>query len=378
MDNIAEYIRQQTRIEREEERPYSIPQINGFTPLVNFGFDAGIHSNGGRYSFATYREQGYLIDYAGFVFDTDLRLSNETLINDMIVYRSDYLYGVKNMFGQIIAEPEFERIEILGNTILATCILGFSDLFVDSDRVHRQLSRGITLLSENELLIDGFVHDLDLNLLKANNVYSVVGKLTNGKFIITCGQLLGFSDQFLNVTIPPIHFAVMPFNKEGFASVRTVDGIYKIIDRNGQVVVIEENGLIPINFDGEKIVFQDSLHGNRMGIADKNFIPLSSQRFINIYQNRVFHNRFIIERQRVGVEDRVRFFDIDLQVYLVGVYETISIHDNHFIARCDNGRFTLYDSSLNFLILDADGIYFCGKVLMVNNWGRVYFYRVTD
>ena len=349
---------------------HHVPQIDGFTPIINFGFWYGL-SFSGNYTYVNAAGYSLILRYDGTLFRARQTLIGQQIVNDKVVVSKttehDTLYGVMCIFGNIIAPISYRAAYIKGNTVLAIDSFNRADVFVHHNRIHRGLN-GATLFSENILLINGVLYDLYLQPLTAGG-FSVISKTINGMQRITDGHLLGFAAAYGSLIITPQFITAGNFNPYGYAPATTASGEYVIIDKNGNIIISQYSNLRPINFNGNIIIFKGE--NNLLGIADKQFTLLTNYRFINIYEQIPFSNSLIIYNPTGSLH---RFFNLYLNTFLLGGYYNIQAFCSHFIAKCINGYYTLYDSNLRALLLSYNHIAFNGHILKTTNRGLTHYY----
>ena len=355
----------------ESGQDMALPNIEGFKPIINVGFDFGMPFHG-AYTFATYDNWNLVLREDGTLFRARENLTHRTLVYDKIVFNQAGFYGVKTMFSDIVVAPQFNTITIRGKTIAATDAWGRTDIYYAGGRMHRHL-QDVLLYSEHIILRSGLLYDLHLRRLTVGE-YSVMSDIVNGFRIISCGFLFGFSYQE-EAHITPQFSMVQHFNRAGYASVVTQQGNHVIIDTQGRVVLTQQEHKIPVSFDGVFIVFRDMYRGNMLGIADYTFRPLGDIRFLDFYNQSIYHGDIVVYN---APQHAQRFFSVGQNSFLLGEYERISVFKNHFLARDFSGLYTLYDFQLRRIASEVAHIAFNGRVLMISLHGRTYFFAIIE
>jgi len=360
---------------RIENNDFNVPSVLGFTPIINVSFDFGKPFNG-NYTFVSIDGFDLLMRYNGELFRAPQGLLGAEFYNDKFITRRDRgellapLFGVRHIFGDILVEPNYYNIKILGSTILVNDAFNRFSVYKNGTRLHYSL-QDVALLSENILLKNNaFVCVITLEVLTVDGFY-IAGIEQYGISLITCGTYFGFAKNN-QVLIKPQFLLAQNFNSFNYAFVRLNCGKYTIIDTQGSIVVKEQNGKRPINFDGEFIVFVDTNYSLMLGIADRYFNPLSHIRFLTLLNTRVFGGNIVIYN---APDMPYRFFMLQQGFFVMGEYASIKAVGDYFVAKSFLGCYTLYDLTLRQVLSNKDFIAFNGIELTVRHMGLTHFYR---
>jgi len=353
----------------EEER---VSSIEGFEPLIEFSFDFARPFTG-QFAYVEMKGEGFFVRNDGAIFAGDLALRYKSIINDTIVFEADGLYGVKSIFGSILIKPQYFLIEKKGNLVLASTRLGHKNVYLVSieaaNRLHEHLDAGITFFDYGVLLYNDRLICLDTLVPKTVHGYDIVSNARGGMNMILCrvSFLFGYVSICCGRLVAPQFFGAGAFNKQGFAyAVCAETEEYIIIDNYGKEILREQNGFLPIHFDGEILtLFQN----NRFFFADKNFELLSEQFFDAVYALQVFSGKVIYSLS----SNKRRIFSLEENSFLFGEFLRIEVHDNFFIAVCEINGYTLFCSEWTILLYDYDLIALDGDILITGRDGRYYF-----
>jgi len=351
------------------ERQNDVLELEGFTPVVNVGFEFGLGFCG-RHTFAVYDDWHLILRDDGDIFRSRLPLFPVNLVDDKFAFNGGGLYGVSSIFGSEIIKANYDRVEIQGNTIAGFMQDGSKNIYYDGVRTASAV-RGGFLYGCGVINYNGRINDVYLNPIYIEKL-PAMSTDSNGFRVVAQNGLFGFSYKDY-IIIAPQFSRGTNFNRYGYASVVGVCGNYKIINTLGEIVISQVKNKRPINFDGTHLVFFYSYQ--TMAIADKNFNLLTDTKFMSIYSASIFNDDIIIYNQAGFAH---RFFSLSQNQFVLGEYYSIQVFDNHFLARAICGRFTLYDYNLNMVLYRKDYISFNGLALMVRQEGVVHYYRIIS
>jgi len=159
------------------------------------------------------------------------------------------------------------------------------------------------------------------------------------------------------------------FQTDGYAYVVDQVGRYQIIDKNGAVIYCEKDGLSPIKFDGIYLTF---LENGLFGVANKDFQPLSTERFMFLHDWAVYGGILVYN----PLDAAHRFYSLEKSAFVDGVYEEIIPIGSYFLTKTDQGRYILYDTDLREVVGESQYIVFDGEILLIGH-GDEFRYYVT-
>lgn len=343
--------------------------LPGFVPLVNlnFSFAHFFENNFGYASYSrseSYKKYNFIISKTGETWLTNDSLIEKDLIYDKYEFTENGKVGIKDIFGNIIVNAEYESFIINEDTILM--IRGNDcDLYIYGSKSNSfNFLQECSLPSSETILIDGRLYGLNLRPLTAGG-YDVVSAKAEERMIIYSAKekLYGYADSSFNVIIPPIFELANAFTG-AFARVK-IDGKHALIDKMGEIVFSAE-GVIPGNFYDGYFTFSKN---NLYGIMDKNFNEVIEPSFSAIQDGRVFGD-FIIDNYFLS-----RFYSVSKQKYTDEIYETIQPSDGKFIVKNTDKYSSLLDKDLNVIVSDCDKISYAGGFLMTAKNGSYNFYK---
>jgi len=199
--------------------------------------------------------------------------------------------------------------------------------------------------------------------------HAVVSETHHGMRLIMDGAgAFGYATADGVVVIAPEFCEAGSFQEGGFACVADADGLYRIIDVSGNTVYAQLGEKKPVRFDGRYLTFLDDAG---FGVADKDFVPLSDERFENLYDKSVFGEFLVCN----PYEKPHRFYSLADDGYVGGGYETITPVGGYFLAKTFTDRYVLYDARLS-RVAEAEYLAFDGAILLTGSAGIYHYYTV--
>ncbi|MCL2062019.1 MAG: hypothetical protein FWH03_05275 [Firmicutes bacterium] len=354
-------------IEYAPPQGYAAPHIEGFNAITDLAFDYAAPFNNGGYTFVIYNGINLLLDTFGKLYYAPENLTDKTLIADKYIFGEKGSLGVKNLFGNVIAPPEYEAIEIDGEIILAQRSFGQTDIFYKGARVHQNIAPPVYTRAGKYIVLNGFLHSVETLAPLTYNGYNIVSEAVNGMYTIADNALYGYVSES-GMMIAPQFAELGNFNNSGYAYVVDTAGQYAIIDKQGTKIYAQNGNLRPVNFDGKILTFFD---GASFGIADSNFNPLTQSRFHYLYAWTLF-NGYAIYNPPYSAH---RFYSTRTNGFVLGEYDFIAPFTNHFLAKVTDNAFRLYDTNLNEVISVSPFISFNGRQLLTRQNQKFHFYK---
>jgi hypothetical protein len=342
------------------------PEIEGFTPIIDFGFDYGGDFLD-DFAFAVYEENNLFLDKDGKLYYAPENLIGEKMLFNKYIFKDSGGFGVKTLDGAVLLEPLYADIDISGGLIVAGRQGGNYDIYYNKSLLHRNVSGAVAAYSDEYVLLNEELYYLDLTPVKSEG-YSVVGSYVNGARIISDGYGAGFEMQDGSI-LPPVYSWVSNFNEFGFAGVADKVNGNIIIDKQGEIIYTEDYGFRPIAFDGDKIFYIDRYGFTAVCTASRK--PVCGP-FENLYAFKDY-SWYLIYTPDNGSH---MFFSLTNNSFVGSSYKKITPCGNYFVAVTPAlGQFVLLDSGLNSVFGPCDYIQFDGEILVVAFEGRYYYYK---
>ncbi|MCL2797116.1 MAG: hypothetical protein FWD58_03570 [Firmicutes bacterium] len=368
--DYPEFLREFKAFPESVPEVYQPPEIEGFTPLVNFGFEFAVPFFG-EFAYCVYDEVMLLLSRDGKFYYAPVDLKGLDVTYDKFVFKQDGLSGIKSVFGETLVPAAYAKIQILGDAVAASDALGRTDVFKKAGafyiKLHEKLVGELILFSDESLLYNHKLCDFFLTPITADG-YAVMGASVNGmRPIMDNAGAFGYAQSDGGVAIPPQFSEAGTFIESNFAYVVDASGAYRIIDKAGESVYAQQNGMRPVRFDGTYITFL--YEDGSFGVADGDFVPLTRERFVNLYDWSVFGDYLAVNTPDMPH----RFYSLTENAYIGADYEFITPVCGYFLAKTPPGRYVLFDANLK-TIAEAGYIAFDGDILLVGEGEKYHYY----
>jgi len=369
VENYAEWLKEFTAFPKT--LAYEPPEIEGFTPFVRYGFDFATPFFG-EYAFVVYEGTNLLLNRDGTFYYARENLLGKDIAADKFIFESDGLLGVKSVFGEVLVRAQYDKVQILGGCIAGTAAAR-ADLYRKTgetyQKLHEKLAGDVALFSEDAVLYNGKLCDLELKPLTVSG-YDIVSETRGGMRVIADGgALFGYASDDGTVAIPPVYREAGQFQASGYAYVVDFSGAYHIIDTSGQRIYSEQDGKKPVRFDGTHLTF---MRNGYFDIADRDFRPLTDERFVSLYEWSVYDGILVYNPP----DTAHRFYTL-AENRFIGYYEKITPIGGYFVAKTLAGIYAIFDARLNEVIDESHYIDFDGAILLVGQNGAYHFYAAA-
>lgn len=335
--------------------------IEGFTPVVDYGFDYGGNFSGG----AAFVKDSFgfgLLDLFGNVIKSAEDLSGKQIASGKYVYESGGLLGVMSIFGYEILEARYDAIEIKESTVLA--IKGNT---VETYSGIKLIGRAeklneAHLLDKDFVLIDGVIKSLEFTEMReCGNLYLDVPN--EGKVLVkTEGGRAGFADIYSHEMIGKTYVAARSFTG-GTAVALTDDGTTVVIDECGNEIYSERGIKIGV-FGGGYYCY---LSGNMYGVLDENFEDITGAVFEFVRYEKAVSGYLIV---RSGLGETL--YSLDKLAYENLLFDTIEYDGGLFFCKTENETVIL-DSEASEL-MRCEYAAWGENVLTVKKDGKYFYY----
>lgn len=254
----------------KSERPLA-EVYDGLINICEYKFDKAMPFFG-KSAYAEYDGKGYLLNRDGSCNEVDKSPSNtvsdivlESIIFDKLLVKRDDKYGVLDLSGKTILDAEYDRVEILGNTIAAAQSKTIS-VFRDGEKKFETYGDNFNIASEEFIQIDNRFLTTDSGETAKISEYSIRGIPNNDiTLVANSNNNFGYCSYSDGKTIiEPQYFLASAFS-EGIACVANYkldlenvvfNDYYKLIDKDNNVI---------FNFD----VFKNEFLPNQMTVFPK-------------------------------------------------------------------------------------------------------------
>lgn len=333
------------------------PKIMGFVPINEKNYSY-VGDSDGKNMFVRYRNKDFILNIDGNLSPSK-DLSKDKIFGDKIIFQKGDNKGVIDIYGNVVLPAQFEQIEIMGDTILARTSR-ITKIYRNNNFISETASTDINFLSEFELNSAGRIFDIYLNKLSHNGYDFLSGEKEGFRIITKFGKLGYLSD---DIFIEPKFESAEQFF-DGYARVK-IGNQFMLINTKGETVY-KTSQIIPYNsYDGFICYSENGFYG----LMDDRFNVIFEPKFVSLLNNRAYGSYLI------DTFIDYRFFDIELNKYLIHSYKSIAAVEDYFITINSSNEYSLLDKNLVVLVDKADKIKLDSNKLLVAKDGNYNLYK---
>lgn len=345
----------------------SLPVISGFVPIIDMRFSFG-RPFGALYAFVRKDNENYALRRDGALIPIYTDCDAEKFVGDKYVFESDgNMHGVCDILSNVLLAPEYQTIEMMGDTILATRD-NLAEVYVGSAKVGQKSGFAeISLLSDAYVLVDGLICSLDFTEMRACG-FPYADIPSEGIVMVNLGNgYVGYVELASRQRIGDAYIEAKRF-QEGTGIVRSADGNMSVIDTDGNCLYSTRDRLMGSKNDG----YYCYLQYNFYGVMDGNFQVITEPVFYSIKYERAVAG-YLITRYGTGeclysLKDRMYLTDMQC--------ENIEYADGLFFCK-DGDGVTVRNTDLVPLI-HCDWAEWSADVLALQIDGKVAYYARID
>ncbi|MCL2861659.1 MAG: hypothetical protein FWE22_04535 [Firmicutes bacterium] len=319
------------------------PQIEGMRLINEEGFEFAFDFNG-EHTFVVQNSEYFVLDKFGNLLSSQ-PLFEQNILYDKFVFQENGLYGVKDIFFNVLVDAQQNKIEIAGyNTLLVN---------------YEDYAYGL--------------FDLDLNpiyITRNNQDFRVIPPyISKTKSFITYNGFVGFFNSFEDTFVFPRFLSLSNFYND-YAIARDFSG-YRIL-RSCSSEIIVPHHINPIFFNGMHLLALN-INGN-IEILNRYFEAVSSIHFPNFPRPFIFQNLLFFQFGDVFV-----FYQIGEEGNIGDIsfiyFENVFYHRNFLVLKNQFDEYALFDENLN-LIYIFDYISFSFGTMKIRVNYQYYFYEI--
>lgn len=342
--------------------PQTIEEIAGFAALYNGTFSFGKQFDGGV-AFVRKGDDNFLLLRSGELWPASEDLTNTTLCGDMYSFAEGAYIGVRNAYGAIVLPPQYDRVEIAGNTILAIRENRAETYTAQGKRIGEHcFAQNVRLADATHVYCDETFYSLDFAKLSVNGCAYLdipcddLAVVDCGDGYVTYGNVVTqrlFSGRFLQAR----RFS------QGHAVVRLETGEEAVLDTHGNILYVTHTRKI-----GDKNgAYHCYLQYNMYGVMDAAFQDVIGPAFAQVrYEQAV--NGYLIVPYGQGE----RLYNLRKLAYESALYERIEYADGLFFGYSDD-KVTVFDADLRVITV-CDNATWGEGVLSVCKGGKYTYY----
>ena len=348
--------------------PVDLPVIDGYKLITEQGFETVSSFGNNSYSSVEIDGERFLVDKAGKVCPSPSDLTR--LIYDKYIFEEHGYKGVKNVYGKVLIEASYGKIDICGKTVLASnseIARVFDTSMTDAAgnvmlvcETSRSRFSSLSLYAEDLVAMDGIICGLNLRPRTYDN-FEVIGEIDGFAVVVDKTGLFGYYDTVKRrLNVRPKYVSASLF-LNGYATVAETFG--------GETMVIDTEGKEVLRVDGRTYGFYDGYmciedETGFLKVFDSEFND-TRLRFTDVQGKRVY-NGYIID------SEKRKLYSVLKREYVSSTFSDIIPSKGGFILKT-GGRAELIDFDMN-LLCEADDILADGDMLCIQKNGRYYFY----
>ncbi|MCL2255785.1 MAG: hypothetical protein FWC11_02885 [Firmicutes bacterium] len=311
------------------------PQISGMRLISDIGVDFA-HDFRGWHTFVVKNSEHFILSRNG-EFVRSKNLFGRDIAYGKFIFSENGLYGVKNIFFEVLVEPQNYYLRIVGENMLSKRYYGYSEALFN--------------LELEPLYIYGF--------RQLTPFVNSVAKIHQDGYV-------GFFNKNENILVSPVFWTISEFSR-GYA-IASVGNERKIISKTGFQTSVPQN-INPRYFNGE-ILLAVSNNGSYK-LLDKNFNEISNTRFPFNSRLSIFHDLVFFQ-----FGDVFGFYDIARTGTLsAGYFENVFHCQNFLVLKNFHGEYALFDSNLNRLRI-FDFVSFSHGTMKIRGGYQYFFYEI--
>lgn len=378
-----------------ENKANRAPEIDGLVAVYEFMFDKATNFFG-KHAYVELNGDSYIFNESGTMekiieteSDNDPEVMLDRIVYDKIVINKSGVYGVLDLNGNVIVDPEYDNIDILESLIVASRNSGGSDIFVNNKLVKSAFGNGdvVSIVSDKIIACGNkfyFVNDfMEAKLGK----YFIADAPADGKVTVrdADGNFGYCSYPDGNVIIEPKYFLASEFSN-GYAVVNMLSSdvtvpyqMPMIIDASDRLMVdfskLEALAGVAAtdikvygNHDNYNVYYVKHRNVYKYGVVD--FLASTPKCFEISFvpkNNRVYAN-YLIDNM-TG-----RFYSLKEEKFADGDLSYITRAGNYFIAKSAEAYYLL-DDNLKIKVT-CERIENYGNILLMKLDGKYAYYRV--
>lgn len=343
-----------------EEKP---SPIEGFVPLFDMYFDYG-QGFVGDVTLAVKNDVAYYLRTDGERRETSFDLFENVVYFEKVVTKRGALWGVYDLSGKEILPIAYDRVEVVGKTVLA--VRGnVASVLSDFGSADKLFESEVYLADERHVYCDEIFYDLQFTEKQAQGcTYLDIPSENKVRVSDSRTGLVGYADEEGNLVIEPQFLDGGQFN-EGTAVVLEKDRTVSVIDAHGKRLYHAAKGdKLGLQNDGVRCFMRHNMYG----VLDAGFQEVVSPFLLFVKNERAYGNYLIVRR-----EAKETFFSLQTKNYVSLAFDEIEPLADLFLCKNDVS-YSLLDRNLRTLTSGCDSIAYDGMVLTVRKDGKVAYY----
>lgn len=341
----------------------SCPEIDGYTPLLNIGFDSGLGLfTDSDYTYVEYDGVGAILSTSGTLTAVENNLSVSTFYGNTYTFYDGDLIGLKTATtGSVIIPAKYADIVQKGTTALA-CKDDVYDLYINGILHKENISGNLFLVAENYLYYNASYVDLDLNLVTYNG-YRFLSNPANDMAIITNDYLMGYVSSDRQIIIEPQYAVANGFSNNGYARVLH-DYKWVLIDKNNNIVKESLDNYMVVDFTQNYVLYY---YNNKYYVFDHLNNLVATTLFSAVTT--------CLDSVMIGyIGNATGIYSIIDNTYFKTTFDKVEILNDKFLCLDSAGKYVLLDSNFNE-ITSRNVIGYNGSVLTIESEDKFYYYK---
>ncbi|MDE7395948.1 MAG: WG repeat-containing protein, partial [Clostridiales bacterium] len=281
-----------------------------------------------------------------------------------VVTKRGALFGVYDLNGNEILPMAYDRVEVIGQTVLA--VRGNTvSVLSESGTAHRQFDRTVYLADENHVYCDERFYDLQFAEKQARGCAYLDIPFENRVSVSDLHTgFVGYADEEGNIVIEPQFYGAGRFS-EGTAVVVETDRTASVIDMQGNRLYHTQEDKLGMQYDGVRCF----MRYNTYGVLDANFREILPPFLLFVKNERAYGDYLIVKH-----ETKETFFSLQTKNYVSLAFDEIEPLGDLFLCKSDES-YSLLNRNLQTVAGGCDSVSYDGTVLTVRQNGKVAYYK---